>query len=116
MGQGKSPIAKNNGKYSAVEIKFDNGVRLSYRMQKSGVITDMAGTKILNTNGLSIDDIVSRAISQGAEVTTYNKKQLSDRDVAKKKDRELTREFLNHHDVRARGKDYKAPKKFWKGH
>lgn len=110
----KSPMGKT--KYSAVEVQFDNGVKLSYRVQKSGVITDMAGTKKINTNGLSIDDIVSRAIGQGAKVTTYDKKQLSQWDIAKKKYKEEVNKFLNFNDAKDRSNTYKAPRKGWKGH
>ena len=112
----KSPMAKFKSKNAGVTIEFDDGTTLNYRINGKGVVTNWDGTEVINTNGLTLDGIVERAMKQGLKVTTYDKKQLTTLDAERKKDRETINKLLNYHDVRTRGAYYKAPRKGWKGH
>lgn len=104
------------GGTAAIEVEVDNGVTLSYRQHANGYVTSMDGKEPVETNGLTIADIKSRAEKKGWKVKTYDEKQLQEYDAKRKKDREETDRFLNYHDTKNRSNTYRAPRKGWKGH
>ena len=62
----------------------------------NGVITDLAATGPKNTNGMTLEQIQSRAKELGWKVTTYDDKQLQDYDAKRAKDRiETARQLAN---------------------
>lgn len=76
----------------------------------------MAGENVKDTNNLSLNDIASRARTNGFKVETYNSKQLAQYDKERKADREAQRRFIERNDAKDRSNTYRAPRKGFKGH
>lgn len=111
---------KNNSSASsgvkAIEIETENGLKLSYRVTNSGVITDLNMSGPKNTRGMTIDQLIERGKELGWKMKTYDDEQLKAYDEQRRKDREETNRFLNHQDVKDRSNTYRAPRAGWKGH
>lgn len=100
----------------AIEIESGKGVKMSYRINSQGVITDMAQRGPKNTNGMTLEQLQAKAKELGWKVKTYDDKQLKEYDTQRAKNRDETNKFLNFHDARDRSNTYRAPRKGWKGH
>ena len=104
------------GGVKAIRVTAPDGTVMSYRDQGNGIITEIDDVLPKNTNNLSIKQISERAKQMGYKVETFDDKQLKQHDAAVAEDRKQTNAFLDHYDVRDRGKTYRAPRKGWKGH
>ena len=104
------------GGVKAIRVTSPDGTVMSYRDQGNGIITEIDDVLPKNTNNLSIKQISERAKKMGYKVETFDDKQLKQHDAAVAEDRKQTNAFLDHYDVRDRGKTYRAPRKGWKGH
>ena len=71
-----------------------NGTTLTYR-EHNGLITNINKTSKVNTNGMSLKQLYSRAKKQGFEIKTFNSKQLKEYDAKYKKEREKTSKQLD---------------------
>lgn len=108
--------ASSGGGVKAIRVTAPDGTVMSYRDQGNGIITEIDDVLPKNTNNLSIKQISERAKQMGYKVETFDDKQLKQHDAAVADDRKQTNAFLDHYDVRDRGKTYRAPRKGWKGH
>ena len=84
---GRGASAKLGRGIVAIRIDFGNGNTTTFRKGPSGRITDIDQMEQKQTNGLSIGQIMERAVSNGYNVTTYNRKQIAEYDAAYRAER-----------------------------
>lgn len=100
----------------AIQIDTGNGSVLTYRRHSDGTITDIDGYNKKDTNGLSLDQIMSRAKQAGYKVTTFDDNQLRQRESERADYKREMNNLLNDMYAKDRTMTYKAPRKGWKGH
>lgn len=91
----QSEKPKQNTGTQAIRITSEDGTTLDYRLHPSGQVTDMGGTEIKNTNGMSLDDLAARASKLGWNVETFDSKKLQQYDDDRKRQRAESNKFLD---------------------
>ena len=91
----QSEKPKQNTGTQAIRITSEDGTTLDYRLHSDGTVTDMSGTEVKNTNGMSLDDLASRATKLGWNVETFDSDKLKQYDDDRKRDRAESDQFLD---------------------